>query len=237
MMGGTNRFFTVVMLRSLKGFLLVLALVTLGATTFLGGRLGLIGASNASAENAASASNYPQVGIRTGVYNDGQAALWDLNLFDHFHYFGPDTRARGYKPQQPINFSHVIHVQQNKIECQYCHWTVAKSGYAAIPEVETCMTCHKVIKGKDDAAKAEIAKIGAAYSAGKPIEWTKVHVMPDYVKFNHKRHLKGGVACQECHGQIPEMDVVERVSSMKMGWCIDCHRERGASIDCSTCHR
>ena len=71
----------------------------------------------------------------------------------------------------------------------------------------------------------------------EPIPWVKVHVMPDYVKFNHKRHIKGGVGCQECHGQIQEMEQVERVSSMKMGWCVSCHRERGASIDCVVCHR
>ena len=71
----------------------------------------------------------------------------------------------------------------------------------------------------------------------KPIEWNKVHVMPDHVRFNHKRHVTAGVSCQECHGQIPEMEKVERVSSMKMGWCISCHRERGTSIDCWTCHK
>jgi len=179
---------------------------------------------------------YPTVGVRTGVYNDGQAALWDLNAFDHFHYFGPPKRARGYKPEQPIKFSHVTHVQNNRIECQYCHWSVAKASYAAIPEVETCMGCHRLINGKDDESKAEIDKIKAYYEKGQPIPWVKVHVMPDYLKFNHKRHVKAGVSCQECHGQVPEMAQVERVSSMKMGWCISCHRERGASIDCLVCH-
>ena len=187
-------------------------------------------------ESAAGGDNYPKVGIRAGVFNDGQAALWDLNMTDHFHYFGPPERARGYKPTQPINFSHVIHVQQHKIECQYCHWSVGKASFAAIPEVETCRTCHQMIAGSTEAGKADIKKIGEAYNAGKPIEWVKVHVMPDYVRFNHQRHVKGGVACQECHGQIPEMSVVERVSSMKMGWCVECHRQRGASIDCMTCH-
>jgi hypothetical protein len=178
----------------------------------------------------------PSVGVRTGVYQNGQAALWDLNVIDHFHYFGPEERARGYQPEQPIKFSHKIHVGDLKVECQYCHWSVSKAAYAAIPEVETCYTCHKMVKGKDEAAQSEIKKILSAYSEAKAIEWVKVHVMPDYVKFNHKRHVKGGVACQECHGQISEMEVVERVSSMKMGWCVECHRERGASIDCMTCH-
>lgn len=179
---------------------------------------------------------YPKQGVRAGVYNDGQAALWDLNIIDHYHYFGPKQRAKGYKPEQPIKFSHVTHVQKNKIECQYCHWTAAKSEFAAIPETQTCMGCHTLIQGQTDEQKKEIQKIGQYYSSGKPIPWEKVHVMPDYLRFNHKRHVKGGVACQECHGQIPEMETVERVSSMKMGWCVGCHRERGTSIDCLTCH-
>lgn len=176
-------------------------------------------------------------------------ALWDLNLIDRFGFFGPPERLRGYKPTQPINFSHITHIQKNKMECQFCHWNVAKSAYAAIPEVETCVGCHKVIEvpggapiaagvvGTSDEQKAEIKKIHEYYVKKQPIPWVKVHVNPDYVKFNHKRHVKAGVNFQECHGQIPEMPVVERVSSMKMGWCISCHRQQGASIDCYTCHR
>ena len=181
-------------------------------------------------------NNYESVGKRAGVWNDGQSALWDLNIIDHFHYFGPVERSRGYKPEQPIKFSHVTHVQQNKIECQYCHWTSAKSPYAAIPEVQTCMGCHQLIRGETEEEQTEIAKIEEYYNKGEAIPWVKVHVMPDHVKFNHKRHVKAGVGCHECHGQIPEMEVVERVSSMKMGWCLDCHRERGANIDCAVCH-
>ena len=183
-----------------------------------------------------SLPDYPKAGVDAGVWNEGQSALWDLNIFDHYHYFGPDQRGRGYKPEQPINFSHIVHVQQNKMECQYCHWNVNKSPYAAIPEVESCWGCHKLVKGRDPESQKEIAKIEEYVTKGEPIPWVKVHVMPNHYKFNHKRHVKGGVSCHECHGQVPEMPVVERVSSMKMGWCIDCHRERGSSIDCTTCH-
>lgn len=174
---------------------------------------------------------------RAGVWNDGQAALWDLHILDFFLYFGPVERVRGHRPTQPINFSHVIHVQNNKMECQFCHWTVSKSHYAAIPEVETCYGCHKMISGQTDQAKAEIQKIASYFNDKQPIPWVKVHVMPDHVRFNHKRHVKAGVTCQECHGQVPQMPVVERVSSMKMGWCVSCHRERGTSVDCYTCHK
>ncbi len=182
-------------------------------------------------------SNYPLSGKRAGVWNDGQAALWDLNILDHYRLFGSPERARGYKPEQPINFSHVTHVQEKGIECQFCHWNVAKSPYAAIPEVQTCMGCHSIIAGTSEEQKKEINKLKDYSSKGEPIPWEKVHVMPDYVRFNHKRHVKAGVACQSCHGQIPEMETVERVSSMKMGWCIDCHREQASSIDCYVCHK
>jgi len=176
---------------------------------------------------------YNKVEINEGVFNDGQAALWDLNLLDHFHYFGPVERARGHRPEQPIAFSHVVHVQKNKMECQYCHWSVSKAAYAAIPEVESCMGCHKYIKTQSP----EIKKLTDYYTKGEPVPWVKVHVMPDHVNFNHKRHVKAGISCHECHGMVPKMEVVERVSSMKMGWCVECHRQQGTSIDCWTCHK
>ena len=182
-------------------------------------------------------NSYPLVGKDKGIWNDGQSALWDLNMLDHFHYFGPIERARGHKPEQPIKFSHVTHVQKIEMECQFCHWNTAKSAYAAIPEVETCIGCHNLIGGTTAEQQKEIAKIKEYYNKGEAIPWVKVHVMPDYLKFNHKRHVKAGVTCQSCHGQVPEMEVVERVSSMKMGWCLDCHREQGTSIDCYVCHR
>jgi hypothetical protein len=183
-----------------------------------------------------SLPDYPAVGKSAGVWNGGAAALWDLHLIDQYKIFGPEQRASGYKPEQPINFSHIVHVQQNKMECQYCHWSVAKASYAALPDTELCMGCHKLVAGQHEDSKKEIARLKEYYESGEPIEWVKVHVMPDHYKFNHKRHVKGGVACHECHGQVPEMAVVERVTPMKMGWCLDCHRQKGSSIDCATCH-
>ena len=197
-------------------------------------------------------SPYSSISKSAGVWNDGQAAFWDLPFVDHFKIFGAWERASGWAPEQPIKFSHVRHVQKNKMECQYCHWSVSKAAYAAIPEVETCVGCHKFIVGGSEAnqagadqatkktseeSKTEIKKLLGYFERKEPIPWVKVHVMPDHVRFNHKRHVKAGVGCQECHGQIPTMPVVERVSSMKMGWCVGCHRERGTSIDCMTCHK
>lgn len=188
------------------------------------------------ASTASISGPYKDLPVGAGVFNDGQAALWDLNLLDHYHYFGPKQRAKGYRPEQPIKFSHIIHVQKNKMDCQYCHWSVAKAAFAAIPEEQTCMGCHQLIGGSNEQSKAEINKLRDYWSKGEPIPWVKVHVMPQHVNFNHKRHVKAGLNCQECHGQVPNMATVERVSSMKMGWCVSCHRERGTSIDCYTCH-
>ena len=248
-------------LRSNISGLIICVLCNVGGLTFWGLLIGLLVAecapqavfaqNNGSEQSAAnkpivaeqvpgiptqSLADYPAVGKSSGVWNDGLAALWDLHILDHYKYFGPAQRAEGYTPEQPINFSHIVHIQQNKMECQYCHWNVSKGSYAALPDVESCMGCHKLVGGHDEASSAEIEKLRKTYAEGKPIEWLKVHVMPDHYKFNHKRHVKGGVACHECHGQIPEMAKVGRVSSMKMGWCLDCHRMRGASIDCATCH-
>ena len=217
----------------MKRFLVFLVLViAIGSLALL-----VWNSSELSAQTPSSSPEYPLIGKRAGVWNDGQAALWDLNILDHFRYFGPQERLRGYQPEQPIKFSHVTHVQKRGIECQFCHWTVAKSHYAAIPEGDTCQGCHKLVFGTTDEQKNEIKKLSEYGQKSEPIPWIKVHVMPDYVRFNHKRHVKSGLGCQECHGQVPEMDVVERVSSMKMGWCVSCHRERGASIDCYTCHK
>ncbi|MDZ4785602.1 MAG: cytochrome c3 family protein [bacterium] len=183
---------------------------------------------------ATAQSDPKNLDVRAGVWKDGQAAPWDLNIIDHYRLFGFPERARGYSPEQPIKFSHKLHAGDLKMECQFCHWTVTKSPFAAIPEAEICMGCHAALIPKQS---PEVDKLKKYYTDNQPIPWEKVHVMPDHVKFNHKRHVKAGVTCQECHGQVPQMEVVERASSMKMGWCIDCHRNRGASIDCSTCHK
>jgi len=193
--------------------------------------------------NPETPSVAPLIGVRAGVWADGQAAFWDFNISDHFRYFGPKERARGFRPEQPIKFSHELHVRQNKIECQFCHWSVAKAPFAALPEMEVCTGCHgngadkiPLVSTERTNNSAELKKLHEFYQRGEPIPWIKVHVMPDYLRFNHKRHVKAGVACHECHGQVPEMEVVERVSSMKMGWCVSCHREEGTSIDCAVCH-
>lgn len=129
---------------------------------------------------------------------------------------------QGYAPKQPIAYSHKLHAGQYKIDCNYCHTGVNKGKSAHIPSANICMNCHGVIKKESP----EIQKIYAAIEQNKPIEWVRVHNLPDLAYFNHAQHVNvGNVQCQSCHGQIEKMEVVEERSSLTMGWCIDCHRK------------
>src|SRR5262245_37995486 len=124
-------------------------------------------------------------------------------------------------PVQPINFSHRIHAGQNQMDCKYCHYGAASSPWANIPAVSTCMGCHKIVATD----KPEIVKLTGYFDRGEQVPWVKVHWLPDHVKFNHKRHVRAGFACQQCHGPVQEMDRVYQYSSLKMGWCGTCHRQ------------
>mgnify|MGYP005853581065 CR=1 FL=1 len=129
---------------------------------------------------------------------------------------------QGYAPTQPIAFSHKLHIGKYQIACQYCHTTVMKAKSASIPSANICMNCHNAIKN----TSPEIQKIYAAIENNKPIEWIRVHNLPDLVYFNHSQHtVAGKVACEQCHGQIEQMEVVQQRSPLTMGWCIDCHRQ------------
>ncbi|MGY6521022.1 MAG: c-type cytochrome [Mongoliitalea sp.] len=135
---------------------------------------------------------------------------------------------QGYAPTQPIAFSHALHAGQYEIECQYCHTGVELGKSANIPSANICMNCHMHIQnvGGQDGMSPEIAKIYAAVEENKPIEWVRIHNLPDLAYFNHAQHVVvGGIECQTCHGPIEEMEVVYQHSSLTMGWCIDCHRQ------------
>jgi mono/diheme cytochrome c family protein len=133
---------------------------------------------------------------------------------------------QGYAPKQPIAFSHKIHAGQYEIDCKYCHVGVMKGKSATIPSVNICMNCHNQIKSGTNTGEAEIGKIVRAFNENKPIEWVRIHNLPDLAYFNHSQHVNvAGVECQTCHGPIQEMDVVRQHSLLTMGWCIDCHRK------------
>jgi len=135
---------------------------------------------------------------------------------------------QGYAPKQPIPFSHKIHAGKYKIDCNYCHTGVNKSKSANIPSANICMNCHNVIKTDSPKLKG----LFEAVKNNKPIEWVRVHNLPDLAYFNHSQHVKvGGLECKTCHGPIEEMEVVQQYSPLTMGWCINCHRETPVNAD------
>lgn len=140
----------------------------------------------------------------------------------------------GYQPEQPIPYDHSLHAGKYQIPCMYCHTNADKSKNASVPSGNICMNCHVGIGGD----KPWIKAIQKAYNSGTSIQWVKVHMLPDFVQFNHKRHVAKGVACQTCHGPVQEMKEVYQFTDLSMGWCVNCHRkpEYNAPTQCTTCH-
>ena len=149
-----------------------------------------------------------------------------------------------YAPTQPIEFSHKIHAGDNGIDCNYCHTSARKSKHSGIPSANVCMNCHTYISEGSISGTKEIQKIYDAvgfdpdsrtYIEGyeqKPIEWVRIHNLPDHAYFNHSQHVvAGGLECQDCHGPVEEMDVLYQYSELTMGWCIDCHRETEVKME------
>jgi len=147
--------------------------------------------------------------------------------------------------EQPIHYSHKLHAGKLGIDCGYCHTNVEKSGIANIPNVSTCMGCHTYVKKVSGAKEpsAEIAKLTKYYEDGVSIPWINIHQLPDHANFNHKRHVKAGVACQTCHGPVETMPVVYPVVTLEMGFCVECHKanrenvKTPTSLDCVVCHK
>jgi hypothetical protein len=197
-----------------------------------------------------------------------------LATYGDVRFFSND---RGYAPTQPIAFSHRLHAGDMKIDCLHCHAGAERSRAAGVPSQSVCMNCHRFVQAasndlrvEEDAAQAEsramrpivspeLRKLFMAVGLGesgkpdssaraRPVGWVKVHDLPDFVYFNHARHVNGGVACASCHGAVETMERVRQVENFSMGFCVNCHRdenvkrgkregERGwASLDCSSCH-
>lgn len=149
-----------------------------------------------------------------------------------WNYFTPEFWEVGYMPTQPgSGFNHQIHAGKLGLDCRYCHTNVEKAWDANIPSVSTCYGCHG--PNKLDPVKVSEDKtqfIRDAYESGKPIVWTKVHVVPDYVTFPHAVHVGAGVSCFSCHGQIAGMPVVVQAKSLSMSFCLDCHRDPSKNL-------
>jgi hypothetical protein len=136
-------------------------------------------------------------------------------------------RSKDYSPMQPVKFSHAVHAGQNGTDCIYCHSSAPNSKTAGIPPENVCMNCHLMVRKGTRSGTFEIAKLISSYENQKPIEWIKVHNLPDHVFFSHAQHVSvGKVDCAECHGDVKKMDVIKQVSDLSMGWCIDCHRTK-----------
>ncbi len=139
---------------------------------------------------------------------------------------------------QPIQFPHDIHAETYQIDCQYCHFSAERSVDAGIPPVSTCMGCHTMIPGSQN--PDEIAKLREYAANGESIPWVRIHKVADHVHFPHMRHINAGLECQDCHGQIQTIGVLEAPEPEwgkgKMGWCVSCHVERDAARDCTVCH-
>ena len=164
---------------------------------------------------------------------------------------------QGYQPVQPIHYSHRIHAGDNEIDCKYCHSSARVSKTSGIPSLNVCMNCHKSISEVADASNpnssvteeyskefydGEIQKLYEAtgwdpatqsYTGEtKPVKWVRIHNLPDFAYFNHSQHVSvAGVACQECHGPVEEMEVMYQYSPLTMGWCINCHRETNVKME------
>ena len=136
------------------------------------------------------------------------------------HLSGYNTN-QGMYVEQPVQFSHKHHVAGEGIDCRYCHSSVEESAFANIPSTKTCMNCHSQIW-----TNAPILEpVRASFRDNKPLRWTRVHDLPDFVYFNHSIHVKQGVGCATCHGRIDEMPLVYQQATLQMSWCLDCHRD------------
>ncbi|MEM9597807.1 MAG: cytochrome c3 family protein [Acidobacteriota bacterium] len=128
--------------------------------------------------------------------------------------------------EQPIKFSHDHHTAGLGIDCRYCHFTVERAASASIPPTELCMNCHSQVW----ADSPMLEPVRASYRDNEPIEWNRVHDLPDYVYFDHSIHVSRGVSCFECHGEVNKMPLLKRGASLQMAWCLDCHRNPAPNL-------
>jgi cytochrome c7-like protein len=189
--------------------------------------------------------------------------------------FNLPGNRQGYEPVQPIAYSHRLHAGELQIPCLYCHYGAEKSRNAGIPATSVCMNCHASVWASSVEMHAETQRAASEkrpariipstelrklYDAmalddelnadpsrtPQPIQWLRIHRLPDFVYFDHRSHVNKGVRCQTCHGPIETMQRVRQASDLSMGWCVDCHRQSNregiqgqsvhATLDCTGCH-
>lgn len=143
-----------------------------------------------------------------------------------WYYFSAYNLAVGYAPEQPVPYSHKLHAGDLGIDCRYCHANVERSYEAMVPPTQTCMGCHAVIKTESP----KLAPVRDSWASGQPVEWQRIHRLPDHVYFDHSVHLAAGVGCESCHGRVDQMEVVRQAEPLSMSWCLECHRDPSAHI-------
>jgi hypothetical protein len=141
--------------------------------------------------------------------------------------------------EQPVAFPHNTHAGSGEgqfgIDCQYCHFSAERSVDAGIPPVASCMGCHSMIPGRNN--PEEVTKVREYFQNQEPIPWVRIYKVADHVHYPHMRHIAAGLECQQCHGEVQEMGVIQEVNqTLSMGWCVSCHLEQEAAVDCTVCH-
>lgn len=144
-----------------------------------------------------------------------------------FWYYGsPKSTEIGYRPHQPVPYSHKLHAGDLGLDCRYCHSSIERSPIANVPPTQTCMNCHRLIL----TASEKLLPVRESWADQRPIQWIQIHKLPDYAYFNHSAHLAAGVGCASCHGNVADMEMVMQVQPLSMGWCLDCHRNPGPAL-------
>jgi len=153
----------------------------------------------------------------------GAAGAGFVVTFGVWYFASPANLQEGYQPSQPIEYSHRLHAGELGIDCRYCHSSVEQSQEAIVPPTQTCMGCHAVVL--PDSPKLEALR--QSWETGEPIEWVRVHKLPEHAYFDHSVHVAVGVGCETCHGRVDQMEVVGIEEPIAMQWCLDCHRNPG----------
>lgn len=156
----------------------------------------------------------------------GAAVAGGVVTFVVWYYFSPANLQVGYEPQQPIPYSHALHAGELGLDCRYCHASVEYSQEAMVPPTQTCMGCHAVVK----ADSPLLEPLRESWETGEPVEWVRVHKLPEHAYFDHSVHLAAGVGCVSCHGRVDRMAVVRVEEPISMQWCLDCHRNPGPHL-------
>ncbi len=147
-------------------------------------------------------------------------------VFVFWYWFSPWNLEVGYQPEQPVPYSHKLHVGKLGLDCRYCHTGVDKGPVAGVPPTQTCMNCHTNVK----ADSLSLSKVRESWNTGMPIEWLRIHKVGDYVYFDHSAHISVGIGCASCHGRIDQMVKVRQEKPLSMGWCLECHRDPASHI-------